>query len=158
MKFNNERFLNCLTIILLSLINSSFNKSISTKLRNNSASLSTNFLKENKNTETEEKIKPMNGCINFYNQCNFKGDIIIELCHWRNTGERKLITRSSEPNIKYIKSIAFSEQTTLYIDYVVNRLPKEKFTISKDVPCIDELFKTVDNFEITILEAFYEGI
>lgn len=109
-------------------------------------------------SRSSQAPKPMNGCIYFYDACNYEGNLIIKLCHWKLTSVPKLITEAVNPKIKNIKSISFSDQTKLYMDYDINRIPQKKITFEKNVACISDIFKGYEDYKITILEANYSGI
>lgn len=109
-------------------------------------------------SKSSEAPIPINGCIYFYDECNYQGNLIIKLCHWKYTSIPKLIGEATNQQMKNIKSIAFSAHTKLYMDYDINRIPQKKITLENNVPCISELFKDSQDYKITILEANYLGI
>jgi len=107
--------------------------------------------------EKTEVPTPENGCINFYDDCNYKGNLIIKLCHWKNTSLPKIIAETTNKLIKNIKSIAFSNYTELYMDYDIDRIPQKKLILDNNVACISDLFKEPGDHKITILEVKYLG-
>jgi len=107
--------------------------------------------------QKEEKSKmPMWGCIEFYDECDFKGDVILQLCDWTGTTVPKLSTEAANPKIKFIKSIKVSYRTELSIFYDIERIPQGKLTIKKDVSCLKDILP--ENSLVTILQVKYSGI
>jgi len=113
------------------------------------------FKRLNSNSNKSAKRTPEKGCMNFYDQCNFEGKIIFQLCDVYHPPIPRLTTEASNPLVIKFKSFELSAFTTLYLDYNIDRIPQEKLRITENVPCISDLFPDKENYEVTILEIKY---
>jgi hypothetical protein len=128
-----------LLFLLFLSFNSKINKKIQLKLQNT------------EETKYQKEMLLMNGCIHFYDEQNYKGNVVLELCDWKGTTVPKLSTESNNSLIKKIKSIKLSKKTELYLNYEIEKIPQNKLTISENVANVAELIGSESL--ITILEV-----